>query len=80
MNSQSVTVRDKAEQFGRDVAAARVRMGWSQTDLGKRAKIRRERISYIETGAWNPTEAELARLREHLPELAVLAQPTESPA
>lgn len=40
----------------------RLRRGWNQTQLGRRARLSQQSISFIETGRLIPTSDELARL------------------
>lgn len=40
----------------------RLRRGWNQTQLGRRARLSQQSISFIETGRLIPTSDELDRL------------------
>lgn len=44
----------------------RIRRHWSQTELGRRARIRQQDISLIEIGRLIPTEEQLLRLANAL--------------
>ena len=50
----------------RIIRTERVRRGWSQTDLGARAKLSASEISRIETGHSIPYPMQLARLEKAL--------------
>ena len=59
----------------------RIKRGWTQAELGRRATIRQTDISAIERGRLNPTDDELLRLANALliSPPSVLLKPTVLP-
>jgi ribosome-binding protein aMBF1 (putative translation factor) len=67
MRKRNVTSASHPDEHDREVFAARVRagraiLGWSQTALGKKARITQRAVHRIEIGAVQSREATVARI------------------
>ncbi|MFB3890669.1 MAG: helix-turn-helix transcriptional regulator [Phycisphaerae bacterium] len=52
--------------IARDLAEARIRRGWTQTELARRAGVRLETISRIESGKHVPRQETLLKIERAL--------------
>jgi transcriptional regulator with XRE-family HTH domain len=60
MPSPALLARPVLRTFSRHVRAARVKVGWSQRELARRAYMREEFVYRIERGTENPSLASMA--------------------
>lgn len=52
--------------LGRDIVGDRERLGWTQAELARRAKLRVETLNRIETGKHTPTLATIQKIEAAL--------------
>ena len=52
--------------LARRIVAARNRAGWSQAELARRARVRKETVHRIEAGKNNPDESTFTKIEEAL--------------
>ncbi|MDQ3821874.1 MAG: helix-turn-helix domain-containing protein [Actinomycetota bacterium] len=53
---------DPRTQFGRNLRAARARLGLSQTEVGARARLHRTEVSLLERGERDPRLSTIVRV------------------